>query len=139
LNQASRQPRRLEEIALRLALLRGRAPAGRAARDLHLRRRSRRRREGVSAYSADRTAQMGRTSLARRAAGERPGAPAGARVSSRTSGVASPIGRTPISSPVPSVRAREMALGPAMTREVAIQAIEQGARLADEAMERAPI
>jgi len=61
---------------------------------------------------------------------------AGARVIVADFGVASPIGRTPdlVTCPLGPGTAN-MALGPAMTREVAIQAIETGARLADEALD----
>jgi nicotinate-nucleotide--dimethylbenzimidazole phosphoribosyltransferase len=127
---------RLEEIALRLALLSGRAPGvahpviftfaadhGVVA-------------EGVSAYPPVVTAQMVENFLRGGAAVNVLARQAGARVVVADFGVASPIGRTPdlVVCPLGPGTAN-MAIGPAMTREVAIQAIETGARLADEALD----
>src|SRR2546422_1372191 len=127
---------RLEEIALRLVLLTGRAPVvahpviftfaadhGVVA-------------EGVSAYPSVVTAQMVENFLHGGAAVNVLARQAGARVVVADFGVASPIGRTPdlvLCSLGPGTA--NMVLGPAMTREVAIQAIETGARLAGEAVD----
>jgi len=127
---------RLEEIALRLALLSGHAPAvthpviftfaadhGVVA-------------EGVSAYPPVVTAQMVENFLRGGAAVNVLARQAGARVVVADFGVASPIARTPdlVACPLGPGTAN-MAVGPAMAREVAIQAIETGARLADEALD----
>jgi nicotinate-nucleotide--dimethylbenzimidazole phosphoribosyltransferase len=127
---------RLEEIALRLAVLRGRAPEiahpvvftfaadhGVVA-------------EGVSAYPQVVTAQMVENFARGGAAVNVLARQAGARVVVADFGVASPLGRSP------AVLERSLgpgtaniAAGPAMTLEQAIRAIEAGARLADEAMD----
>jgi nicotinate-nucleotide--dimethylbenzimidazole phosphoribosyltransferase len=122
---------RLEEIAVRLAALRGRAPSverpviftfaadhGVAA-------------EGVSAYPQSVTAQMVENFLAGGAAINVLARQAGARLVVADFGVASPIGANPA-----LIRRRRgagtanMAIGPAMSRADAVAAIEDGAALA---------
>src|SRR5213594_1033378 len=127
---------RLEEIALRLALLRGSAPEvghpviftfaadhGVVA-------------EGVSAYPQVVTAQMVENFLRGGAAVNVLARQAGARVVVADFGVASPIGQTPdlVACPL-GPGTRNMAQGSAMTREHAVRAIETGARLAEQALD----
>ncbi|PYM91570.1 MAG: nicotinate-nucleotide--dimethylbenzimidazole phosphoribosyltransferase [Candidatus Rokuibacteriota bacterium] len=127
---------RLEEIALRLALLSGRAPA--VARPVIFTFAADHGvvAEGVSAYPPVVTAQMVENFLRGGAAVNVLARQAGARVVVADFGVASSIGRTPdlvACSLGPGTA--NMAVGPAMTREIAIQAVETGARLADEALD----
>ena len=127
---------RLEEIAIRLALLRGGAPAvtqpvlftfaadhGVVA-------------EGVSAYPQIVTAQMVENFARGGAAVNVLARQAGARVVIADFGVASPVGRAPdlVECPIGPGTAN-IAAGPAMTREQAVRAIEAGARLAEEAID----
>ncbi len=127
---------RLEELALGLAVLRGGAPAvdrpviftfaadhGVVA-------------EGVSAYPQVVTAQMVENFLRGGAAVNVLARQAGARVVVADFGVANPIGRSPElrSCPIAPGTAN-MTAGPAMTRAQAERAIEQGARLALEAID----
>jgi nicotinate-nucleotide--dimethylbenzimidazole phosphoribosyltransferase len=127
---------RLEEIAIRLALLRGHAPAvahpvlftfaadhGVVA-------------EGVSAYPQIVTAQMVENFTRGGAAVNVLARQAGARVVVADFGVASPVGRSPdlVECPIGPGTAN-IAAGPAMTREQAVRAIETGARLAAEAID----
>ena len=127
---------RLEEIALRLAVLRGRAPEvarpviftfaadhGVAA-------------EGVSAYPQVVTAQMVENFARGGAAVNVLARQAGARVVVADFGVASPLGRSPelVECSIGPGTAN-IAAGPAMTRAQAIHAIETGARLAGQAMD----
>jgi nicotinate-nucleotide--dimethylbenzimidazole phosphoribosyltransferase len=127
---------RLEEIAIRLASLRGRAPElthpviftfaadhGVAA-------------EGVSAYPQVVTAQMVENFARGGAAVNVLARQAGARVVVADFGVAGPLGRTSglVACPIGPGTAN-IAAGPAMTREQAIRAVETGARLAVEAMD----
>src|SRR5439155_932487 len=120
---------RLEEIALRLALLGGRAPA--VARPVIFTFAADHGvvAEGVSAYPPVVTAQMVENFLRGGAAVNVLARQAGARVVVADFGVASPIARTPdlVACPLGPGTAN-MAVGPAMAREVAIQAIETGAR-----------
>src|SRR5437899_12006852 len=126
---------RLEEIALRLALLRGGAPAvdhpviftfaadhGVVA-------------EGVSAYPQVVTAQMVENFVRGGAAVNVLARQAGARVVVANFGVATPLGRSPqlVECPIGTGTAN-IAAGPAMTPEPAIRAIETGAPLAEEGM-----
>jgi nicotinate-nucleotide--dimethylbenzimidazole phosphoribosyltransferase len=127
---------RLEEIAIRLALLCGHAPAvahpvlftfaadhGVVA-------------EGVSAYPQIVTAQMVENFTRGGAAVNVLARQAGARVVVADFGVASPVGRSPdlVECPIGPGTAN-IAAGPAMTREQAVRAIETGARLAAEAVD----
>ncbi len=127
---------RLEELALGLAVLRGGAPAvdrpviftfaadhGVVA-------------EGVSAYPQVVTAQMVENFLRGGAAVNVLARQAGARVVVADFGVANPIGHSPElrSCPIAPGTAN-MTAGPAMTRAQAERAIEQGARLALEAID----
>jgi nicotinate-nucleotide--dimethylbenzimidazole phosphoribosyltransferase len=126
---------RLEELAVRLASLRGGAPRvdqpmiftfaadhGVAA-------------EGVSAYPQIVTAQMVENFLRGGAAINVLARQAGARVVVADFGVAHPVAATPglIVCPVAGGTAN-IARGPAMTREQAVEAIDKGARLAEAAI-----
>src|SRR3989449_7522687 len=127
---------RLEEIALRLALLRGRAPEvghpviftfaadhGVVA-------------EGVSAYPQVVTAQMVENFLRGGAAVNVLARQAGARVVVADLGVASPLhGSANLVARPLGPGTANIAAGPAMTREQAIRAIEAGATLAQEALD----
>src|SRR5258706_393261 len=126
---------RLEEIALRLALLGGRAPA--VARPVIFTFAADHGvvAEGVSAYPSVVTAQMVENFLRGGAAVNVLARQAGARVVVADFGVAAPLGERPglvarRFGPGP----RNMALGPAMTREEAVAAIEAGAGLAADAI-----
>ena len=127
---------RLEEIALRLAVLSGRAPS--VARPVIFTFAADHGvvAEGVSAYPPVVTAQMVENFLRGGAAVNVLARQAGARVVVADFGVASPIGRTPdlVVCPLGPGTAN-IAVGPAMTREAAIQAVETGAALADEALD----
>src|SRR6266705_6410696 len=127
---------RLEEIALRLALLSGHAPAvthpviftfaadhGVVA-------------EGVSAYPPVVTAQMVENFLRGGAAVNVLARQAGARLVVADFGVAAPLTRSAelVACPIGPGTAN-IAAGPAMTREQAIQAIETGAALAQKALD----
>ena len=127
---------RLEEIALRLALLRGGAPEvchpviftfaadhGVAA-------------EGVSAYPQVVTAQMVENFLRGGAAVNVLARQAGARLVVADFGVAAPLERSErlVACPIGPGTAN-IAAGPAMTREQAVRAIETGAALAQQALD----
>src|SRR5881296_3299931 len=126
---------RLEEIALRLALLSGHAPAvthpviftfaadhGVVA-------------EGVSAYPPVVTAQMVENFLRGGAAVNVLARQAGARVVVADFGVASPIGSSPeLVACAIAPGTANLARGPAMTHAQALAAIEVGAALADDAI-----
>ena len=127
---------RLEEIALRIAVLRGRAPE--VARPVIFTFAADHGvvAEGVSAYPQVVTAQMVENFARGGAAVNVLARQAGARVVVANFGVATPLGRSPqlVECPIGPGTAN-IAAGPAMTREHAIRAIETGARLADEAMD----
>src|SRR2546422_5032950 len=126
---------RLEEIALRLALLRGRAPAVEHPVIFTFAADHGVVAEGVSAYPPVVTAQMVENFLRGGAAVNVLGRQAGARVVVADFGVASPIARTPdlVACPLGPGTAN-MAVGPPVAREVPVQAIEAGARVADEGL-----
>ena len=127
---------RLEEIALRLAVLRGRAPE--VARPVIFTFAADHGvgAEGVSAYPQVVTAQMVENFTRGGAAVNVLAGQAGARVVVADFGVATPLERAPdlVECPIGPGTAN-IAAGPAMTREHAIRAIETGARLAQEAMD----
>ena len=127
---------RLEEIALRLAVLRGRAPE--VARPVIFTFAADHGvvAEGVSAYPQVVTAQMVENFMRGGAAVNVLARQAGARVVVADFGVATPLERAPdlVECPIGPGTAN-IAAGPAMTREHAIRAIETGARLAEEAMD----
>src|SRR5207253_2591615 len=127
---------RLEEIALRLAVLRGRAPE--VARPVIFTFAADHGvvGEGVSAYPQVVTAQMVENFTRGGAAVNVLARQAGARVVVADFGVATPLERAPdlVECPIGPGTAN-IAAGPAMTREHAIRAIETGARLAQEAMD----
>src|SRR2546428_5606415 len=127
---------RLEEIAARLAVLRGGAPCVERPVVLTCAADHGVVAEGVSAYPPVVTAQMVENFLRGGAAVNVLARQAGARVVVADFGVASPIARTPdlVACPLGPGTAN-MAVGPAMTREIAIQAVETGARLADAALD----
>jgi nicotinate-nucleotide--dimethylbenzimidazole phosphoribosyltransferase len=127
---------RLEEIALRLAVLRGRAPE--VARPVIFTFAADHGvvAEGVSAYPQVVTAQMVENFTRGGAAVNVLARQAGARVVVADFGVATPLERAPdlVECPIGPGTAN-IAAGPAMRREHAIRAIETGARLAQEAMD----
>jgi nicotinate-nucleotide--dimethylbenzimidazole phosphoribosyltransferase len=115
---------RLEEIALRLAVLGGRPPSVRHPVIFTFAADHGVVAEGVSAYPQVVTAQMVENFMRGGAAVNVLARQAGARVVVADFGVASPLGRPP-----------GLVAGPAMSREQAVSAIECGARLADEAID----
>jgi nicotinate-nucleotide--dimethylbenzimidazole phosphoribosyltransferase len=126
---------RLEEIALRLACARAGAPTVAAPVIFTFAADHGVTVEGVSAYPQSVTAQMVENFLRGGAAVNVLARQAGARVVVADFGVASPLG------PRPGLVARRVgpgtaniAAGPAMTRAQAVQAIEAGAELAEEAI-----
>jgi nicotinate-nucleotide--dimethylbenzimidazole phosphoribosyltransferase len=127
---------RLEEIALRLAILRGRAPAVTRPVIFTFAADHGVVAEGVSAYPQIVTAQMVENFTRGGAAVNVLARQAGARVVVANFGVASPLGRSPdlVECPIGPGTAN-IAVGPAMTSEHAIRGVETGARLADEAMD----
>ena len=134
---------RLEEIALRLATLRGGAPRGggappRVDRPVVFTFAADHGvvAEGVSAYPQVVTAQMVENFLRGGAAINVLARQAGARVVVADFGVASVVSAAEglVSCPIAAGTAN-MARGPAMTSEQAERAIEQGATLADEAID----
>src|SRR5258706_11487037 len=127
---------RLEEIALRLAILRGRAPAVTRPVIFTFAADHGVVAEGVSAYPQIVTAQMVENFTRGGAAVNVLARQAGARVVVANFGVASPLGRSPdlVECPIGPGTAN-IAGGPAMTSEDPIRGIETGARLADEAMD----
>jgi nicotinate-nucleotide--dimethylbenzimidazole phosphoribosyltransferase len=127
---------RLEEIALRLAVLRGGPPRIEHPAIFTFAADHGVVSEGVSAYPQVVTAQMVENFLRGGAAVNVLARQAGARVIVADFGVANPIGRSPelISRPIAAGTAN-MAVGPAMTRVQAVHALEAGARLALEAID----
>ena len=127
---------RLEEIALRLALVRGGVPSVAAPVIFTFAADHGVAVEGVSAYPQSVTAQMVENFLRGGAAVNVLARQAGARVVVADFGVASSVP----ASPALIVRrigpgTGNIAVGPAMTRAQAIEAIEAGARLAEEAID----
>ena len=126
---------RLEELALRLAVLAGGAPSVERPVILTLAADHGVAAEGVSAYPQVVTAQMVENFLRGGAAVNVLARQAGARVVVADLGVAGPLGEAPglVSCPV-GPGTRNMARGPAMTRAEAERALLAGARLAEEAL-----
>jgi nicotinate-nucleotide--dimethylbenzimidazole phosphoribosyltransferase len=127
---------RLEEIAIRLAVLRGRGPELRHPVIFTFAADHGVVAEGVSAYPQVVTTQMLENFAHGGAAVNVLARQAGARVVVADFGVAGPLGRAPglVACPIGPGTAN-MAVGPAMTRAQAIRAVETGARLAVEAMD----
>jgi len=127
---------RLEEIALRLAVLRGGAPGVRRPVIFTFAADHGVVAEGVSAYPQIVTAQMVENFLGGGAAVNVLARQAGARVVVADFGVANPTPPAPglVSCPIAPGTAN-LARGPAMTRGQAVSAIETGARLALDALE----
>jgi nicotinate-nucleotide--dimethylbenzimidazole phosphoribosyltransferase len=127
---------RLEEIALRLSVLRDRAPEVTRPVIFTFAADHGVVAEGVSAYPQIVTAQMVENFVRGGAAVNVLARQAGARVVVADFGVASPLGRSPnlVACPIGPGTAN-IAAGPAMTREQAIRAVETGARLAEDAMD----
>ena len=127
---------RLEEIARRLAVLRGGAPSVRRPVIFTFAADHGVVAEGVSAYPQVVTAQMVENFLRGGAAVNVLARQAGARVIVADFGVANPIARASelVACPIAPGTAN-MARGPAMTRAQAVSAIETGARLALAAIE----
>jgi len=127
---------RLEEVALRLAVLRGRPPE--VARPVIFTFAADHGvvAEGVSAYPQVVTAQMVENFIRGGAAVNVLARQAGARVVVADFGVATPLGDSPdlVACPIGRGTAN-IALGPAMSREDAVRAIETGARLAEQAID----
>ena len=139
LDSLTKPPRslgRLEEIALRLALLRGGAPEVRHPLIFTFAADHGVVAEGVSAYPQVVTVQMVENFLRGGAAVNVLARQAGARLVIADFGVASPLAASPdlVSCPVGAGTA-SIAAGPAMTHDQAIRAIETGAMLAEEALE----
>ena len=127
---------RLEEIALRLAVLRGRAPE--VARPVIFTFAADHGvvAEGVSAYPQVVTAQMVENFARGGAAVNVLARHAGARVVVANFGVATPMPHSPeLRECAIGPGTGNIAIGPAMQREQAVRAIETGARLAAEAMD----
>ena len=127
---------RLEEIALRLALLRGGAPEIRHPVIFTFAADHGVVAEGVSAYPQVVTAQMVENFLRGGAAVNVLARQAGARLVVADFGVAAPLERSErlVACSIGPGTAN-MAAGPAMTREQAIRAIETGAALAQQALD----
>jgi len=127
---------RLEEIALRLAVLRGQPPSVRNPVIFTFAADHGVVAEGVSAYPQVVTVQMVENFMRGGAAVNVLARQAGARVVVADFGVASPLVPAPglVACPIGPGTAN-MAAGPAMSREQAVRTIECGARLADEAIE----
>ena len=127
---------RLEEIALRLALLRGGAPEVRHPVIFTFAADHGVVAEGVSAYPQVVTAQMVENFLRGGAAVNVLARQAGARLVVADFGVAAPLERSErlVACPIGPGTAN-IAAGPAMTREQAVRAIETGATLAGQALE----
>ena len=127
---------RLEELALRLAVLRGGAPSVEQPVILTLAADHGVVAEGVSAYPQVVTAQMVENFLRGGAAVSVLARQAGARLVVADFGVASPLAPAPglVACPI-GPGTRNMARGPAMTRAEAERAILAGARLADLALD----
>ena len=127
---------RLEEIALRLALLRGGAPEVRHPVIFTFAADHGVAAEGVSAYPQVVTAQMVENFLRGGAAVNVLARQAGARLVVADFGVAAPLERSErlVACPIGPGTAN-IAAGPAMTREQAVRAIETGAALAQQALD----
>src|SRR5213080_4063117 len=127
---------RLEEIAARLAVLRGGTPRVERPVIFTFAADHGVVAEGVSAYPQVVTAQMVENFLRGGAAVNVLARQARARVVVADFGVANPIPGSPelVSCPMAPGTAN-MARGPAMTREHAVRAIETGARLAEQALD----
>jgi len=127
---------RLEEIALRLALLRGGAPEVRHPVIFTFAADHGVVAEGVSAYPQVVTAQMVENFLRGGAAVNVLARQAGARLVVADFGVAAPLERSErlVACPIGPGTA-SIAAGPAMTREQAVRAIETGATLAGQALD----
>jgi nicotinate-nucleotide--dimethylbenzimidazole phosphoribosyltransferase len=127
---------RLEEIALRLALLRGGAPEVRHPVIFTFAADHGVTAEGVSAYPQVVTAQMVENFLRGGAAVNVLARQAGARLVVADFGVAAPLERAErlVACPIGPGTAN-IAAGPAMTREQAVRAIETGAALAQQALD----
>src|SRR2546421_8575213 len=127
---------RLEEIALRLAVLRGGAPGVRRPVIFTFAADHGVVAEGVSAYPQIVTAQMVENFLAGGAAINVLARQAAARVVVADFGVASPLPRSPGLVDCAVARgSANMARGPAMTAAQAIATIERGATLAEAAID----
>jgi nicotinate-nucleotide--dimethylbenzimidazole phosphoribosyltransferase len=126
---------RLEELAVRLAALTGRAPAVTAPVIFTFAADHGVVAEAVSAYPPSVTAQMVENFLRGGAAVSVLARQAGARVVVADFGVATPLG-APAGLVVRRVGAgtANMVAGPAMTRAQAVEAVEAGAALAEEAI-----
>ena len=127
---------RLEEIALRLALLRGGAPEIRHPVIFTFAADHGVVAEGVSAYPQVVTAQMVENFLRGGAAVNVLARQAGARLVVADFGVAAPLERSErlVACPIGPGTAN-IAAGPAMAREQAVRAIETGAALAQQALD----
>jgi len=127
---------RLEEIALRLALLRGGAPEVRHPVIFTFAADHGVAAEGVSAYPQVVTAQMVENFLRGGAAVNVLARQAGARLVVADFGVAAPLERSErlVACPIGPGTAN-IAAGPAMAREQAVRAIETGAALAQQALD----
>ena len=127
---------RLEEIALRLALLRGGAPEVRHPVIFTFAADHGVAAEGVSAYPQVVTAQMVENFLRGGAAVNVLARQAGARLVVADFGVAAPLERSErlVACPIGPGTAN-IAAGPAMEREQAVRAIETGAALAQQALD----
>jgi nicotinate-nucleotide--dimethylbenzimidazole phosphoribosyltransferase len=127
---------RLEEIALRLALLRGGAPEVRHPVIFTFAADHGVAAEGVSAYPQVVTAQMVENFLRGGAAVNVLARQAGARLVVADFGVAAPLERSErlVACPIGPGTAN-IAAGPAMTPEQAVKAIETGAALAQQALD----
>jgi nicotinate-nucleotide--dimethylbenzimidazole phosphoribosyltransferase len=126
---------RLEELAVRLAAVTGRPPRVTAPVIFTFAADHGVVTEGVSAYPQSVTAQMVENFLRGGAAVNVLARQVGARVVVADLGVAAPLGERSglVSRPV-GPGTRNMATGPAMTREQAVAALEVGAALAEEAI-----
>jgi len=127
---------RLEEIALRLAVLRGGAPEVRHPVIFTFAADHGVAAEGVSAYPQVVTAQMVENFLRGGAAVNVLARQAGARLVVADFGVAAPLERSErlVACPIGPGTAN-IAAGPAMAREQAVRAIETGAALAQQALD----
>jgi nicotinate-nucleotide--dimethylbenzimidazole phosphoribosyltransferase len=139
LDSLTKPPRslgRLEEIALRLALLRGGAPTVERPVIFTFAADHGVVAEGVSAYPQVVTAQMVENFLRGGAAINVLARQAGARLVVADFGVAAPLAASPdlVACPLGPGTAN-IAAGPAMTLAQAVRAIETGARLAEEALD----
>jgi nicotinate-nucleotide--dimethylbenzimidazole phosphoribosyltransferase len=127
---------RLEEIALRLAVLSGRAPEVRRPVIFTFAADHGVVAEGISAYPQVVTAQMVENFARGGAAVNVLARQAGARVVVADFGVATPLGRSPdLVECAIAPGTANMAQGPAMTRAQATRAVQTGARLAHDAMD----